>query len=69
MLYQSIVLYRAENKETLRVAFAHHTNLEIIWTLVPTAILISIAGPSFALLYQMDALAEPEITIKVIGHQ
>jgi len=69
MLLVSIILYRSKNKKTPRIAFAHHTNLEIIWTLIPTGILISIAGPSFALLYQMDALAEPEITVKIIGHQ
>jgi cytochrome c oxidase subunit 2 len=47
----------------------HDLNLEIIWTLIPTVILIFIAIPSFALLYSMDELLDPSITIKVIGHQ
>jgi len=43
--------------------------LEIIWTLVPSFILILIAIPSFALLYAMDEVVTPAITLKVIGRQ
>jgi len=32
-------------------------------------ILIAIALPSFALLYAMDDVGEPTLTIKVVGHQ
>jgi len=45
------------------------TLIEIIWTLTPAFILISIALPSFQLLYLMDELLDPSITVKVIGHQ
>ena len=48
---------------------SHHTRLEIIWTVIPTLILIFIAVPSFALLYSMDELHSPTITLKVIGRQ
>lgn len=47
----------------------HHTLLEIIWTLVPALILIVIAVPSLVLLYSMDHIVNPGLTIKVIGHQ
>lgn len=47
----------------------HNLNLEVIWTIIPTIILIFIAIPSFALLYSMDELLDPTITVKVIGHQ
>jgi heme/copper-type cytochrome/quinol oxidase subunit 1/heme/copper-type cytochrome/quinol oxidase subunit 2 len=50
-------------------AISHHTDLEIIWTILPTIILIFIAVPSFALLYSMDELHRPAITLKVIGRQ
>ncbi|MCC2645825.1 MAG: cox2, partial [Burkholderiales bacterium] len=43
--------------------------LEIIWTIVPCAILLMIAVPSFALLYSMDELLTPVITLKIVGHQ
>jgi len=47
----------------------HGTILEIIWTSIPALILISIAFPSFSLLYSMDELMMPSFTLKVIGHQ
>lgn len=47
----------------------HGSILEIIWTLIPGIILIFIALPSFRLLYLMDDLLEPSLSVKVIGHQ
>jgi cytochrome c oxidase subunit 2 len=47
----------------------HHTLLEITWTALPVLILVVIAIPSFKLLYFMDRVHEPEMTIKAIGHQ
>ena len=49
--------------------FTHSTVLEVIWTLTPALILLIIAMPSFALLYSMDELVEPSLTLKVVGHQ
>lgn len=45
----------------------HGTLIEIIWTLTPALILINIALPSFKLLYLMDEVIDPIITIKTIG--
>ena len=47
----------------------HGTVIEIAWTVTPSLILIVIALPSFALLYSMDEVQDPAITLKVIGHQ
>lgn len=47
----------------------HGTILEIIWTITPAIVLIGIAFPSFKLLYLMDEVIDPAITIKAIGHQ
>lgn len=48
----------------------HSTKLEIIWTLLPTFVLVVIALPSFALLYSYDEpLSNPIVTLKIIGHQ
>jgi len=49
--------------------FVHGTFIEIIWTLTPTIILLAISLPSFALLYSMDEVIDPSLTLKVIGHQ
>jgi cytochrome c oxidase subunit 2 len=47
----------------------HGTTIEIIWTVFPSIILMFIAIPSFALLYSMDEVVDPAVTIKAIGHQ
>jgi cytochrome c oxidase subunit 2 len=47
----------------------HGTVLEIVWTIVPSFILLSVAIPTFALLYAVDEAVDPAITVKVIGHQ
>jgi cytochrome c oxidase subunit 2 len=49
--------------------FTHSTLLEIVWTVIPAIILMIIAIPSFALLYSLDEVVNPSITLKVIGHQ
>nr|UNY33500.1 cytochrome c oxidase subunit 2 [Lepidurus apus apus] len=43
--------------------------IEIIWTVFPALILISIALPSLRLLYLLDEVNEPSLTIKAMGHQ
>ena len=32
----------------------HHTTLEVIWTVIPTAIVLFIAVPSLTLIYSLD---------------
>lgn len=49
--------------------FSHSQNLEIFWTIVPALILLSIAYPSFNLLYSLDDLTDPVLTVKIVGHQ
>nr|YP_008474670.1 cytochrome c oxidase subunit II [Aethaloperca rogaa]AGI78346.1 cytochrome c oxidase subunit II [Aethaloperca rogaa]AKB98661.1 cytochrome c oxidase subunit II [Aethaloperca rogaa] len=43
--------------------------IEIIWTVLPAVILILIALPSLRILYLMDEINDPHITIKAMGHQ
>lgn len=45
------------------------TVIEIVWTTIPAVILVFIAFPSLRLLYLMDEIMEPAMTIKVVGHQ
>ena len=47
----------------------HGTAIEIIWTVLPSLILVVVALPSFALLYSIDEIIEPSLTIKCVGHQ
>src|SRR4051794_156646 len=48
---------------------SHNTVLEIAWTVLPVLILVVIAIPSFRLIYYQDRTPDPDMTIKVTGHQ
>lgn len=70
LLVAVVVLFSEKENDTRNTsAVSHHTVLEVIWTVVPTLILVSIAVPSLALLYSMDELQKPTVTLKVIGRQ
>nr|YP_003127008.1 cytochrome c oxidase subunit II [Oplegnathus punctatus]UER93896.1 cytochrome c oxidase subunit II [Oplegnathus punctatus]BAH97899.1 cytochrome c oxidase subunit II [Oplegnathus punctatus] len=43
--------------------------IEIIWTVLPAVILILIALPSLRILYLMDEINDPHLTVKAMGHQ
>nr|UPL65742.1 cytochrome c oxidase subunit II [Notobitus elongatus] len=43
--------------------------IEFIWTALPAVTLIFIALPSLHLLYLIDEINNPELTLKTIGHQ
>nr|QZL38239.1 cytochrome c oxidase subunit 2 [Metopina sagittata] len=47
----------------------HGQTIEIIWTILPAITLLFIAFPSLRLLYLIDEINEPMITLKSIGHQ
>lgn len=47
----------------------HGQIIEIIWTILPAIILIFIALPSIRILYLLDEVNNPSITLKAIGHQ
>lgn len=47
----------------------HGTIIELVWTITPALVLIAIAFPSFKLLYLMDEVIDPAMTIKATGHQ
>lgn len=64
--YKESLLFNVTNR-TYNIN--HGTTIEIIWTILPAFILLFIAVPSFALLYAMDEIIDPVLTVKVIGHQ
>jgi cytochrome c oxidase subunit 2 len=49
--------------------FTHSNILEIVWTSIPALVLLSLSSPSFSLLYSFDEISNPELTLKVLGHQ
>nr|WNS59354.1 cytochrome c oxidase subunit 2 [Hyocrinidae sp.] len=49
--------------------FLNSQALETVWTIVPAFILVFVAFPSLQLLYLIDEINDPCLTIKAIGHQ
>lgn len=47
----------------------HGTLIEVVWTVTPALVLVAIAFPSFKLLYLIDEVISPSMTVKVVGHQ
>ncbi len=64
------VMYRYSAKRNPVPGHAtHNTVLEVAWTVIPVLILVVIAIPSFRLVYYEDRTFDPDLTIKVTGHQ
>jgi cytochrome c oxidase subunit 2 len=68
LLIQTLFNY-TEFNNSINSNFVHSKELEIIWTTIPALILLLLSTPSFTLLYAMDEIAEPELSLKVLGHQ
>ena len=66
----SIIRNYVNTKSLVSYKFLNHgTLIELIWTLSPAIILILIAFPSFKLLYLMDEVSDPSMSILAEGHQ
>lgn len=63
-----IIRYNKKRNPTSQ-KWSHNTLLEMVWTAIPVIILLAIAIPSIRLLYYQDRVANPEMTVKAIGHQ
>jgi cytochrome c oxidase subunit 2 len=64
------VLYKFSHKRsTVPSTMSHNTTIEIIWTVVPVAILVVIAIPSYQLIQKQEQLQDAEMTVKAVGRQ
>ena len=68
VLLKVIILF---NKQSINAVenVTHSSVLEFVWTIFPAIILLFLAIPSFSLLYSLDELINPSLTLKIIGHQ
>jgi cytochrome c oxidase subunit 2 len=64
-----IIINFNEHSNPVAQKFTHSSLLEIVWTIIPALVLLLIAVPSFALLYSIDEVIDPTVTLKVVGHQ
>lgn len=71
-LISTLVLYVISSILTTKLT---HTStidaqaVETIWTILPAIILILIALPSLRILYIIDEINNPTLTVKTVGHQ
>jgi hypothetical protein len=64
----SLIRYFSSAKSGIVYKYLNHgTVLELIWTVSPALVLIAIAFPSFKLLYTLDEVVDPALTVKVTG--
>jgi cytochrome c oxidase subunit 2 len=68
LLLWSIVRYR-RGANPVPSRNSHNTTIEVIWTLVPVLILVTIAIPSIRLLRHTYSPPPADLTVKVTGHQ
>jgi cytochrome c oxidase subunit 2 len=43
--------------------------IEIVWTIIPGIVILSLALPTFALIYSMEEVQSPTLSIRAIGNQ
>lgn len=71
-LISTLVLYLISSILTTKLT---HTStidaqaVETIWTILPAIILVLIALPSLRILYIIDEINNPTLTVKTVGHQ
>lgn len=71
-LISTIVLYIIVAMVTTKLTnknILDSQEIEIIWTILPAIILVLIALPSLRILYLIDEINNPHLTVKSIGHQ
>ena len=68
MIY-SMVHFRKSKGAVADQHFLHSNRIEIIWTLVPVLILISMAVPAARVLVQTEDPVATDLTIRVTGYQ
>lgn len=70
VLFTILLNFRSSAKGNLVYKYLIHGSLiEIIWTCIPAFILIIIAIPTFKLIYLIDEMANPALTVKAVASQ
>ncbi len=67
-MFWSIIAHR-KSRGVKPARFHDNTALEIIWTIIPFLILVSMAIPSAATLIAMKDLSKSDMTVKITGYQ
>jgi cytochrome c oxidase subunit 2 len=69
MLISTMRQYSASRTHLVHKYHNHGTTIELVWTITPAIVLLAIALPSFKLLYLLDEVIDPVMSVKVVGRQ
>nr|YP_009049347.1 cytochrome c oxidase subunit II [Solea ovata]AHZ34266.1 cytochrome c oxidase subunit II [Solea ovata]AIE44656.1 cytochrome oxidase subunit 2 [Solea ovata] len=72
LMISTMVLYTIVTMVTAKLTdmlVLDSQEIEVIWTILPAIILTFIALPSLRILYLMDEINDPHLTVKATGHQ
>ena len=58
-----------KSKGAVPATWSHNTKVEIVWTVVPILILVTLAAPATGVLISMAHTEDSQMTIKVTGYQ
>lgn len=64
----SMIMHR-KSKGVKAAKFSHSTTAEVIWTVIPFGILITMAVPAANTLIRMEDASDSDLTVKITGHQ
>jgi len=64
----SMIKHR-KSKGSVPAKFSHSTLAEVIWTVIPFGILVTMAVPAANTLVRMEDTSDSEVTVKITGHQ
>lgn len=64
----SMIKHR-KSKGSVPAKFSHSTLAEVVWTVIPFGILVTMAVPAANTLVRMEDTSDAEITVKITGHQ
>jgi cytochrome c oxidase subunit 2 len=64
----AIIKFR-KSKGAVPAKFTHNATIEVVWTVIPAAILVAMAVPAAETLIRMEDTRESGLTIKVTGYQ
>ncbi|MEJ1966129.1 MAG: cytochrome c oxidase subunit II [Gammaproteobacteria bacterium] len=65
----SLIKFRKSQGSVADTTMVHNTKVEIVWTVIPVAILVAMAVPAANTLVQLEDTRNTELTIKVTGYQ
>lgn len=63
------MIFHRKSRGAVASNFHESTAIELVWTLVPLAILIGLAVPSTKVLIDLEDTSEAELTVKITGYQ